>query len=215
MLQWHVRSSRIGTICGGTHTQEGPYFDVVITRDISSLLIGMPTGSEPCLGDTKGNPSGDHLAVCFRINLTKPDSVRQPVTFRKLWDICIPEFIKDLMPILNDTDRPLNELVHAYTTGIEAVVDKHAPVQRKSITLRPNVQWYSDELRHARHLRRRAEKVRRRTKLTVHRQLFREQCSGSNVQGAMFREQCNAINKLMISAKKTFFSTKIRDCGKD
>ena len=89
------------------------------------------------------------MAVCFRINLTKPDSVRQPVTFRKLRDICIPEFIKDLTPILNDTDGPLNELVHAYTTGIEAVVDKHAPVQRKSITLRPNAQWYSDELRHA------------------------------------------------------------------
>ena len=80
------------------------------------------------------------LAVCFKINLTKPDSVRQPVTFRKLRDICIPEFIKDLTPILNDTDRPLNELVHAYTTEIEAVVDKHAPVQRKSITLRPNAQ---------------------------------------------------------------------------
>ena len=51
------------------------------------------------------------------------------------------------------------------------------------------------------HTRRRAEKVWRRTNLTVHRQLF--------------REQCNAVNKLMISAKKTFFSAKIRDCGKD
>ena len=137
----------------------------------------------------------------FRINLTKPDSVRQPVTFRKLRGICIPEFIKDLTPILNDTDRPLNELVHAYTTGIEAVMDQQAPVQRKSITLRPNAQWYSDELRHAKHARRRTEKVWRRTKLSVHRQLF--------------REQCNAVNKLMISAKKTFFSAKIRDCGKD
>ena len=74
----------------------------------------MPTVSEPCLGDTKGNPSGDHLAVCFRINLTKPDSVRQPVAFRKLRDICIPEFIKDLTPFLNDTDGPVNELVYTH-----------------------------------------------------------------------------------------------------
>ena len=133
--------------------------------------------------------------MCFRINLTKPDSVRQTVTFRKVRDICIAEFIKDLAQILNGTDRPLNECVHAYNTGIEAVIDQHAPVQRKSITL---------ETKHAmvfRHARRRAEEVWRRTKLTVHRQLF--------------REQCNAINKLMISAKKTFFSAKIRDCGKD
>ena len=187
-------------VVGPTH-KKGHTLDVVITRDISSLLIGMPTVSEPYLGYTKGNPSGDHLAACFRINLTKPDSVGQPVTFRKLRDICIPEFIKDLTPILNDTDRPLNELVLAYTTGIEAVVDKHSPVQRKSITLRPNAHWYSDELRHAIHACRRAEKVWRRTKLTVHRQLF--------------RGQCNAVKKLMIGAKKTFFSAKIRDCGKD
>ena len=149
-------------VVGPTH-KKGHTLDVVITRDISSLLIGMPTVSEPCLGDTKGNPSGDHQALCFRINLTKPDSVRQSVTFRKLRDILIPEFIKDLTPIFNDTDRPLNELVHAYTTGIEAVIDQHAPVQRKSITLRPNAQWYSDELRHAKHARRRAENVWRRT----------------------------------------------------
>ena len=102
---------------------------------------------------------------------------------------------------MNDTDRPLNELAHAYTTGIKADVDQNAPVQRKSVTLIPNAQRYSDQLRHAKHARRRAEKVWRRTKLTVHRQLF--------------REQCNAINKLMISAKKILFSAKIRDCGKD
>ena len=114
-------------VVGPTH-KKGHTLDVVITWDISSLFIGMPTVSEPCHGDTKGNPSGDHLAVCFRINLTKPDSVCQSVTFRKLRGICIPEFIKDLMPLLNGTDRPLNELVHAYTTGIEMVIDQHAPV---------------------------------------------------------------------------------------
>ena len=76
-------------VVGPTH-KKGYTLDVVITRDISSLLIGMRIASEPCLGDTKGNPSGDHLAVCFRINLTKPDSVRQPVTFMKLRTFVFP-----------------------------------------------------------------------------------------------------------------------------
>ena len=151
----------------GPTDKKGHTLDIVITRDISSLLIGMPTVSEPCLGDTKGNPSGDHLAVCFIINLTKLDIVRHPVTSRKLRDICIPESIKDLTPILNDTDRPLNELVHAYTKGIKAVVDQHAAVQRKPITLRPNAQLYSDELKHAKLARMGAENLWRRTKLTV------------------------------------------------
>ena len=54
-------------VVGKTH-KKGHTLDVVITRGISSLFIGMPTVSEPFLGDTKGNPSGDHLAVCSRIN---------------------------------------------------------------------------------------------------------------------------------------------------
>ena len=53
-------------VVGPTH-KKGHTLDVVITWDISSLLIGMPTVSEPCLGDTKGNPSGDHLAVCLKL----------------------------------------------------------------------------------------------------------------------------------------------------
>ena len=62
-------------------------------------------------------------------------------------NICIPEFINDLVSILNNTDNPLDELVYAYTTGIESVADQHAPLQRKLVTLRPNTQWYSTDPR--------------------------------------------------------------------
>ena len=53
-------------VVGPTH-KKGHTLDVVITWDISSLLIGIRTVSEPCLGDTKGNPSGDHLAVFLKL----------------------------------------------------------------------------------------------------------------------------------------------------
>ena len=62
----------------------------------------------------------------IRMNLKKSDSVRQWVIFGKLRDICIPEFIKDLTPILNDTDRLLNELIHAYTTGTNTLLSKES-----------------------------------------------------------------------------------------
>ena len=96
----------------------GHTLDMEITRDSSPLLAETPTVSHPSLGDSKGNPSGDHLAIYFRANLTKSESARQQVTFRKLREICIPEFINDLSPILNNTDKPLDELVHAYTKGL-------------------------------------------------------------------------------------------------
>lgn len=58
--------------------------DLVITRDSSQLLRGTPTVSQP--GNLKGNPSGDHLALYFGVNLAvrKSKSVRRLVTLRKL-----------------------------------------------------------------------------------------------------------------------------------
>ena len=70
-------------VARATHKMEHT-LDLVITRDSSPLLRGTPTVSQPCLGDSKGNPSGDHLAVYLRVNLAKPESVRQLVVFGKL-----------------------------------------------------------------------------------------------------------------------------------
>ena len=76
-------------VVGATHKMDHT-LDVVITLDSSSLLRGTPTVSQPYFGDSQSNPSGEHLAVYFRVNIAKPESVLQ-VTFRKLPDICIPE----------------------------------------------------------------------------------------------------------------------------
>ena len=46
---------------------------------------------------------------------------------------------------------PLEELVDAYNTNLKALMDKHAPLCTKVITLRPNAPWSSDELREAKH----------------------------------------------------------------
>ena len=80
-------------VVGATHKM-GHTLDVVITWDINPLWIGTPIVSHPSLGDSKGNPSGDHLAGYFRVNLTKAENVSQQVTFRKLRDICIPAFTR-------------------------------------------------------------------------------------------------------------------------
>ena len=68
---------------GATHKMDHT-LDVVITLDSSPLLRGTPTVSQP--GNLKGNPSGDHLALYFGINLAvrKSESVRRLVTLRKL-----------------------------------------------------------------------------------------------------------------------------------
>jgi nicotinamide riboside kinase len=49
----------------------------------------------------------------------------------------------------------------------------HAPLQSKSIILRPNTDWYSDELRSAKTERRKAEREMRKTQLSVHKTVLR------------------------------------------
>ena len=54
-------------------------------------------------------------------------------------------------------------------------IEKHAPQQRKILTLRPNAPWHNEELRESKHKRRKAERLWRGTQLNVHYQLYRDQ----------------------------------------
>ncbi len=90
---------------------------------------------------------------------------------------------------------PVGDLVQAYNSGLQAVLDRHAPLCTKTITLRPNTLWYTDELREAKHEKRQRERKWRSTQLTVHKDLYKEQCS--------------IVNKLLHAAKQSYFCEKI------
>jgi hypothetical protein len=69
------------------------------------------------------------------------------------------------------------------------------------ITLRPAAPWYTEELREAKHERRRRERKWRQTRLTVHHQLY--------------KDQCRTVNRLLYSTKLSYFSEQISECGRD
>jgi hypothetical protein len=53
----------------------------------------------------------------------------------------------------------LENVVETYDSALRSVLDIHAPVLTKTITLRPNTEWYSDELRYSKIKRRKAERM--------------------------------------------------------
>jgi predicted deacetylase len=65
------------------------------------------------------------------------------------------------------------------------VTNDHALVLTKTITLRPIMEWYSDELRYSKIERRKAERMKRKTKLEVHKLIYKELCIRSNNTLAM------------------------------
>lgn len=187
-LQQHVN--------GATHVR-GNTLDVIITRENSSLLLGSPPIQDPHLCDLKGNPSGDHFALFTRLNVTKPPRRRKTVALRKYRDIDIDAFKLD---IENSLDLPVHERSpETYNSKMRLLVEKHALLQTKQITLRPNTEWYTSELWESKRERRKAERKMRKTGLTIHKQIY--------------RENCISANRLLFKCKKDFYCNKIFEAG--
>ena len=166
-----------------THSK-GLILDVVIVRDNTCIVPALPNIYDPCLCNTHGNSSGDHLAISFDENARKPSGVRETTTFRRLRQISVSDFLTSLSDLL--VDGPVGAMVEAYDTGLRRIVDHHAP-------------WYIDELRRENHNRRRAVWTWLRTGLVVHKHVY--------------RAQCVVVNHMLLAAKRNYYSDKIASCG--
>ena len=76
-----------------------------------------------------------------------------------------------------------------------SILDQHAPTKRRTITLRPAAPWYTNDIKVEKTKRRRLERQWRKTRLTIHRQLY--------------VEQCTLVNNLICESKLKFYSSVI------
>ena len=181
-----------------THIK-GHILDMVIVRNNTCIVPALPKVYDPCLYNTHGNSSRDHLAISFDVNARKLSGVRKTTTFRRLRQISVSDFmtyIASLSDLL--VDGPVGAMVEAYDTGLRRIVDHHVV---KTVTLRPNSPWYTDELRREKHNRRRAERTWLRTGLVIHRQVY--------------RAQCVVVNRMLLAANRNYYTDKIASCGSD
>ena len=65
------------------------------------------------------------------------------VSFRRWKKVDLTTLQKDIAA-LNDLSVP--DLIENYHLLMQAVADKHAPIQNKHVMTRPRVPWYSDNL---------------------------------------------------------------------
>ena len=84
----------------------------------------------------------------------------------------------------------VESLVQSYNDGLQQVLNQHAPLVTRCIRDRPSAPWLTSEVRDARRKRRRAERLWRTTKLTIH-----------NMR--------NEVTKCAIAAKRLYFTSKI------
>jgi hypothetical protein len=100
------------------------------------------------------------------------------VTYRKVWDIDIKELKKNLASselIHNTTNNiDLDALVDNYNSTLSVVLDHHAPLRTKTVTDRPHVPWFNDDIRSTVRARRQAERKWRSSKQPHHLAEFKK-----------------------------------------
>jgi hypothetical protein len=187
-----VSSGMTQHVTGPTHIS-GHTLDWLITRQADNVIKSVSVSSLLT----------DHNVVHCVINLSKPPLPKQTISYRRYKAIDPDKFQSDLekSDLITSPATSVEELTDQYNATLTALIDQHAPQKTRSVTLRPITPWYSEEIHQAKKIRRRREQTWRKTKLTIHRDLY---C-----------EQRNHVTSLIKKAKTEYFSAKCEECGTD
>ncbi len=174
---------------GATHVS-GHTLDLVLTRSFDKKFIE----------DLKVDMLlSDHHTILFKVKIGKPLPIKKTLTFRKLKTIDNDSFRKDLaqdIKVLKLSDN-MKEAVAQYNSTMQKVLDKHAPEQTKSVTIRHHSPWYSDEIKQEKTMRRQLEK--------------KWLSSRSDRDKMTFQEQRNKVAMMVKRAKSEFYTSLVSE----
>ena len=164
---------------------------MVLTRTSDNLVHSIQVGSH----------FSDHFAVHCKLNLQKPGYAKNLVTYRKLKAINCTDFecdIENSELITSPKPDLITGLINQYNETLRALLNKHAPMKSRSVTLRPRNPWYNEEITDAKRKRKRLESSWRKTKLQVDRDLY--------------KAQWLLVNTLIHKANCSYYKDKIENC---
>ena len=173
---------------GITH-KDGHTLDLVITRSDDSLIRKLSI-RDPAISD--------HRAVHCELNLQKPIYAKKTVQYRKLRSIdfdCFSEEVR-ASALFNHPSSDLQTLVSRYNSVLSALLDKHAPLKSKCVTIRPSSAWFTPEVSEEKRKRRGLE--RRWLK------------SGLEIDRINYVYQCRVVTNLIDKLKSSYYTAIIR-----
>ena len=145
--------------------RSGKTLDLIITRDLDGFVQTTPI-SDSFLSE--------HCIVLSELALCMPATTVKEVCYRNTKAIDIESFKDDLRKsrLCQDPPDALTDLVSCYGSTMTSLLDKHAPLQKKTITVRRQVPSFNNEIKEAKRLRRQGERIWRRTGLESDRVKF-------------------------------------------
>jgi exonuclease III len=170
-----------------TH-EDGHIIDLVITRHDDTIVKGT----------TVPTFFSDHGAIHIDMNATKPCIPKKTITFRKYKTINHNILCNELSTsdLVMSPSADLNCLVSEYNSLLSSLMDTHAPSRTSTLVMRPLVPWMTKEILEEKRLCRQFERKWRKTKLTVHIQIF--------------KAQRKVVRLLIRKSKVGYFTEKVR-----
>ena len=112
---------------GPTH-KKGHTLDLIMTRIGDRLVTNI---------EIHDSMLSDHLAVSCTLQLEKPPLERVEIQYRRLRNIDLDSFNNELRNLNFRSDAELPAIVDQYEKTLKETIEKHAPLKRRTITLRP------------------------------------------------------------------------------
>lgn len=118
-------------------------FPTHISGNTLDLLISRTLDSSIIQDVRPGNYLSDHCFTFLAINFSMPQLRRMKVSFRKVKAIDTTAFMDDLSAselCLDPPPKPA-KLVDCYNSTLARILDRHAPLKTKTVTVRPQMPW--------------------------------------------------------------------------
>ena len=101
------------------------------------------------------------------------------LSFRRLRAIDFDKFFSDLedsMLIRTPLNDDLSLAIDQFNSTLQSIIDNHAPIIRRPVTLRPYAAWFTDEIKATKTKRRKLERRWRVHNTEANHQLYTEHC---------------------------------------
>ena len=177
-----------------TH-ERGHILDLVITRNEDSHFVKNLTIS-PLI-------YCDHYTIAFELPCMRSKQSKIIKKCRNLRDVDLDKMVSDLenSDLILNPPQDLDSLVSCYNHTLRKIFDTHAPVTEKEIVLRPRSPWYDESIMQAKRERRKAERLFRKSKTEINKE--------------MFKSKQKLANDLVSKNKQLYYNDKIKNAGND
>ncbi|CAB3997172.1 Hypothetical predicted protein, partial [Paramuricea clavata] len=145
----------------------------------------------------------DHFVLHCNLDLAKPCNVKSDISYRKLGDIDTLKFRQNILSSeLYARPAPtLEERCDQYDSVLSTLLENHAPLRKKTVTIRSMAPWYNEDIK--------KQKIVRRCKERRWRK------SGSQVDRQAYADQCILVKNTISEAKMEYYSSLVQDAGTD